>query len=118
MASPDGQHTLDSSVEVQITVTGRKSGREISAPVWFVREGKTLFLLPLTGSKTQWYRNLLKSRRMKISSGKLSLDLAATPITESNRVALVTDKFRQKHGAADVKKYYTGFDVAVELTLP
>jgi len=30
----------------------------------------------------------------------------------------VADKFRKKHGVADVKKYYTRFDAAVELSLP
>jgi len=118
MNSSEIQKTLDSSVEVQITVTGRKSGREFSTPVWFVREGKTIFLMPVRGSKNQWYKNVLKSRRIKISSGKLSLELSAKPINDSQRVASVADKFRKKHGVADVKKYYTGFDAAVELRLP
>ena len=118
MNSSEIQKTLDSSVEVQITVTGRKSRREFSTPVWFVREGKTIFLMPVRGSKNQWYKNVLKSRRIKISSGKLSLELSAKPINDSQRVASVADKFRKKHGVADVKKYYTGFDAAVELWLP
>jgi hypothetical protein len=116
--SAEAQRALDSSEELQITVKGRKSGRELSAPVWFVREGKTVFLMPVTGSKSQWFRNVLKSKRMKISSGKLSLDLSVRPIIELEKVGSVAEKFRKKHGAADVKKYYTGFDAAVELTLP
>ena len=118
MNSSEIQKTLDSSVELQITVIGRKSGREFSTPVWFVREGKTVFLMPVRGSKNQWYKNVLKSRRIKVSSGKLSLELSAKPINDSQRVASVADKFRKKHGVADVKKYYTGFDAAVELRLP
>ena len=118
MDSPEIQKTLDSSVELQITVIGRKSGREISTPVWFVHEGKTIFLLPVRGSKNQWYRNVLKSKRIKISSGKVSLDLVAKPISESKRVASIADKFRKKHGASDVKKYYTRYDAAIELSLP
>jgi deazaflavin-dependent oxidoreductase (nitroreductase family) len=118
MGSSEIQNALDSSVELQITVTGRKSGRKFSAPVWFVREEKTVFLMPTRGSKNQWYKNVLKSKRIKISSGKVSLDLPATPISDSKKVSLVADKFRKKHGATDVKKYYTGFDAAVELSLP
>src|SRR5437867_5784876 len=49
---------------------------------------------------------------------KVSLDLSAKLINDPKRVASVADKFRKKHGAADVKKYYTGFDAAVELSLP
>jgi len=46
------------------------------------------------------------------------LELSAKPINDPNRVASVADKFMKKHGVADVKKYYTGFDAAVELWLP
>jgi len=112
------QKALDSSVELQITVIGRKSGREFSTPVWFVREGKTVFLMPVRGSKNQWYKNVLKSKRIGISSGKVSLEISAKPINDAKRVAAVADKFRKKHGVADVKKYYTRFDAAVELSLP
>ena len=118
MDSSEIQKALDASVELQITVTGRKSGREFSTPVWFVREGKTLFLMPVIGSKNQWYKNVLKSRRIKISSGKVLLDLTAKPVIDLEKVSLVADKFRKKHGASDVKKYYTRYDVAIELTLP
>jgi hypothetical protein len=118
MDNSEIQKVLDSSVELQITVTGRRSGREFSMPVWFVREGSTVFLMPIRGSKNQWYKNVLKSKRIKISSGKISVELSAKPIKDSKRVASVADKFRKKHGVADVKKYYAGFDAAVELSLP
>jgi len=118
MESSHIQKALDSSVELQITVTGRKSGRDFSTPVWFVREGKTVFLMPVRGSKNQWYKNVLKSKRIGISSGKVSLELSAKPIHDLKRVAVVADKFRKKHGVADVKKYYAGFDSDIELSLP
>src|SRR6266851_5472286 len=121
LVSMDGlevQKTLDSSVELQITVTGRKSRREFSTPVWFVREGKTIYLMPVRGSKNQWYKNVLKSKRIKISSGTVSLELAANPIKDTKRVVSIANKFRKKHGVADVKRYYARFDAAVELNLP
>jgi deazaflavin-dependent oxidoreductase (nitroreductase family) len=118
MDGSEVQKALDSSVELQITVTGRKSGREFSTPVWFVREGKIIFLMPVRGSKNQWYKNVLKSKRIKISSGKVSLELAAKLINDSKRVVSIADKFRKKHGVADVRRYYSRFDAAVELNLP
>src|SRR2546426_9969376 len=118
MNSSEIQKALDSSVELQITVTGRKYGREHSTPVWFVREGKTLFLMPVRGSKNQWYKNVLKSKRIKISSGKVSLELSAKLISDSKSVASVGEKVRKKDGGADVKKYYAGVDAAVELMIP
>ena len=118
MSSSESLNAIDSSTELQITVTGRKSGRERSTPVWFVREGRTIFLLPVKGSKSEWYRNVLRSKKIKISSGNLSYNLPTKPLTDSKQVAGVVDKFRRKHGAGDVKKYYVGFDVALELSLP
>src|SRR3989442_10938278 len=118
MNSSEIYNYVDSSVDLNITVTGRKSVRDFSAPVWFVREVNTLFLMPVRGSKNQWYKNVLKSKRMGISSGNVSLELSAKPINDAKRVASVADKFRKKHGVADVKKYYTRFDAAVELSLP
>ena len=112
------QKAIDSSAELQITVTGRKTGREHSTPVWFVREERTIYLLPVKGSKNEWYKNVLNSKQMKISSGELSLRLTPKPITEPKRVAAVVDRFRKKHGESDVIRYYSVFDVAIELTLP
>jgi hypothetical protein len=43
MDSSQTQKALDSSNEVTITVTGRKTGSQYSTPVWFVRDGKTVF---------------------------------------------------------------------------
>src|SRR3989449_10235827 len=51
-----------------ITVTGRKSGRAISIPVWFVLEDDKLYLLPVLGSDTQWYKNVLKKPSIRIDA--------------------------------------------------
>ncbi len=45
--------------QIKIRVIGRKSGQTISIPVWFVLEGEKLYLLPVQGSDTQYYKNLL-----------------------------------------------------------
>ena len=99
--------------EITITVTGRKSGRAVSIPVWFVLEDRQLYLLPVSGSDTQWYKNVLKNPALRIDAGGDTAELRAVPLTDPKRVASVVEKFRAKHGAADVKKYYSKFDVAV-----
>ncbi len=58
---------LSRSHEVNITVTGRKSGRTISIPVWFVLEDDRFYLLPVQGSDTQWYKNVLKNPSIRIN---------------------------------------------------
>jgi deazaflavin-dependent oxidoreductase (nitroreductase family) len=108
---------LSQSNEINITVTGRKSGRKSSRPVWFVQEGNDLHLLPVEGSETQWYQNILKNPRMEVESGGAKAELNAIPIVEPSEVTVVADKFRKKYGPDDVKKYYSRFDVAVLVPL-
>ena len=104
---------LSRSREINITVTGRKSGRAISIPVWFVQEGDKLHLLPVTGSDTQWYKNVLKNPSIQIEAGGSKAEMKVAPITDPKEVASVVEKFRAKYGPADVKKYYSKFDVAL-----
>src|SRR5215472_12572185 len=54
--------------EITITVTGRKSGRTISNPVWFVLDDDKVYLLPVSGSDTQWYKNALKNPLIRIDA--------------------------------------------------
>ena len=99
--------------EINVTVTGRKSGRAITNPVWFVFEDKKLYLLPVSGSDTQWYKNVLKNPSIRIDAGGAEATLNVVPITDAKQVSSVVEKLRAKHGAGDVKKYYSKFDVAV-----
>jgi len=39
------------------------------------------------------------------------------PLTDARAVKSVVEKFREKYGAKDVKKYYSKFDVAVLVPL-
>ena len=99
--------------EIKITVTGRKSGRSISIPVWFVFEDLTLYLLPVQGSDTQWYKNVLRNPKIRVGARGAEAEFQAVPITDPKQVSSVVEKFRAKYGAGDVKKYYSKFDVAV-----
>ena len=99
--------------QIEISVIGRRSGQTISIPVWFVLEGEKLYLLPVQGSDTQWYKNVLKNPAIRIDARGAEAQLRAEPITDSAAVKSVIEKFREKYGAGDVKKYYSKFDVAV-----
>jgi len=99
--------------EIKLTVTGRKSGRPISNAVWFVLDDDTLYLLPVNGSDTQWYKNVLDNPKIRIDARGADGEFNAVPITDARQVAPVVEKFREKYGAADVKKYYSKFDVAI-----
>jgi deazaflavin-dependent oxidoreductase (nitroreductase family) len=99
-------------------VTGRKSGRTISIPVWFVLEGDKLYLLPVQGSDTQWYKNVLKNPSIRIDARGAAAAVKVVLVTDATQVSSVVEKFRAKYGANDVKKYYAKFDVAVLAKLP
>jgi deazaflavin-dependent oxidoreductase (nitroreductase family) len=99
--------------EIKLTVTGRKSGRAISNPVWFVLDDDKLYLLPVQGSDSQWYKNVLHNAAIRIDARGAEGEFHATPITDAKQVSSVVEKFREKYGAGDVKKYYSKFDVAV-----
>ena len=63
MANEEFGQTLESTREIGLAVTGRRSGREISIPVWLVRDGDKIYLVPVNGSDSDWYKNVLNSRR-------------------------------------------------------
>ena len=117
MGSDSLQDRLSRYRELKITVTGRKSGRAISNPVWFVLEGDKLYLLPVKGSDTQWYKNVLSNPALQIDARGAEAEVKPVPITEAKQVASVVEKFRKKYGADDVKKYYSKFDVALLASL-
>ena len=107
------QERLERYREIKLTVVGRKTGDIISRPVWFVFEDEKLYLLPVHGSGTQWYRNILKNPSIRIDARGMEGEFRAVPIEPAQSVKSVINKFREKYGASDVKKYYSKFDVAV-----
>jgi hypothetical protein len=99
--------------QIKIGVTGRKSGRAISIPVWFVFEDGKLYLLPVHGSNTQWYKNVIEKPAIRVDARGAEAELEVVPVADPKQVSSIIEKFRVKYGAGDVKKYYSKFDVAV-----
>jgi hypothetical protein len=103
--------------EIKISVIGRKSGWKISLPVWFVLEGDEIHLLPVGGSESQWYKNVRKNPSITIDARGVEAEFQAVSVTGAKAVRSVVEKFREKYGASDVKKYYSGFNAAVLVKL-
>lgn len=117
MAAKEFSKALEGSRQVELTVTGRTSGREISIPVWFVREGETLYLVPVNGSDSDWYKNVQQTPTIRLAAGRAQRSATATPISDAARVNQVLDLFRAKYGTRDVQAYYPKQDAAVEVPL-
>jgi deazaflavin-dependent oxidoreductase (nitroreductase family) len=98
---------LSRSSEINVSVTGRKSGRSISIPIWFVFQNDQLYHLPVHGSDTQWYKNLLKNPMIRIALRGAEAEFRAVPVNDAAWVSSVVGKFRSKYGSNDVKKYYS-----------
>ncbi len=118
MSSPGLRKALESTRELEITVTAKKTGQSISLPVWFVHEGNKILLLPLKGSRTKWFRNVTKTPTMSVAVKGAGMTAKAKTVTGTNKVNEVVEKFRKKYSAGEVKKYYSNFDAYVELNLP
>jgi len=68
-------------------------------------------------SDTQWYKNVLQNPSIRIDVRRVEAEFRAVPITDAKMVQSVVEKFREKYGVKDVKKYYSKFDVAALIVL-
>ena len=117
MAHADFSAGLQNTNEIEITVTGRTSGRSHSYPIWFALDGKKLYLIPVRGSDTEWYKNVRKTPtiRLTVRGGK-ALTASARLITDEAQLNKILERFRDKYGR-NVKSYYPKYNVAVEVPL-
>jgi deazaflavin-dependent oxidoreductase (nitroreductase family) len=117
MPHTDFSTGLQNTREIEITVTGRTSGRSLSYPVWFALDGDRLYLIPVRGSDTEWYKNLRKTPTIRLDArGGKTLTANTRVITDQTQLDQVLEKFRGKYGR-NVKSYYPKYDVAVEVPL-
>ena len=63
------QDRLSRYREIKITVTGRKSGRAISIPVWFVLENDNLYLVPVMVRTHSGIRTCSRTRPCVLTRG-------------------------------------------------
>ena len=116
MTHTDFSAGLQNASEIEITVTGRTSGRSLSYPVWFALDGDKLYLIPVKGSDTEWYKNLRKRPSIRLAARGKTLTTSARLITDQVQLDKILEKFRDKYGR-NVKSYYPKLDVAVEVPL-
>ena len=109
-------HCLQGAKEIEITVTGRTSGRSLSYPVWFALDGDKLYLIPVRGSETEWYKNVRKTPTIRLEARGKTFTTSARLLTDEAQLGKVLEKFRDKYGR-NVKAYYPKLDVAVEVPL-
>jgi deazaflavin-dependent oxidoreductase (nitroreductase family) len=118
MTASELKDALQGKSEVELTVTGRKSGQESTRPIWFVQEGDRLLLLPIHGTDTGWYRNIVATPEIRLAADGADLRVTAKTVEDAAGVADVVEKFIEKYGIADrVERYYPKRNAFVEVPL-
>jgi deazaflavin-dependent oxidoreductase (nitroreductase family) len=118
MAEDKFDRELKKRRQISITVVGRRSGRTITLPVWFVAAEDALLLLPVYGAQTQWYRNLLKDSAITIRAGSERRTLRARALRDARAVRKVIQEFRDKYTPEMITRLYPGpLDAAVKVRL-
>ncbi|MFQ6094889.1 MAG: nitroreductase family deazaflavin-dependent oxidoreductase [Candidatus Bathyarchaeia archaeon] len=116
MSVTDFTEAIEGKTEIEITVRGRRTKKARSTTVWFVYQGDKIYLLPVRGSDTSWYKNVLKDPDVTLTVDGRSLQARAEPITEPDRVQRVIELFAEKYGGmSEIKRWYSKLDVAIEI---
>jgi len=117
MAGEDLKSALNDANELDLTVTGRKTGNESTRPIWFVLEGDKLLLLPVTGTDSNWYRNIEKTPTIGLKADGAEYQADAEPTEDRAVVDHAAQAFGEKYGADKVREYYPNLNAAVEVPL-
>ncbi len=92
--------------EGKLTVTTRRTGRQVTLPIWFVAQGTTIHLAPVNGSATNWYRNVLKNGSVKIAIAGHDCAGTARATQEKDSVKRVMGLFIDKYGDRNCRNFF------------
>jgi deazaflavin-dependent oxidoreductase (nitroreductase family) len=85
---------------VEITTTGRKSGKAHTKPIWFVYDQGHLYLQSGKGGKSDWYQNLKKNPQMSLKIGSVTFNGKAKFIDDEKETERIHGLFRSKYMGA------------------
>ena len=82
---------------VEITTTGRKSGKAHTKPIWFVYDQGRLYLQSGKEGKSDWYQNLKKNPQMTLKIGTVTFQGKAKFIDDQNETERIHGLFSAKY---------------------
>jgi len=82
---------------VEITTTGRKSGKAHTKPIWFVYDQGRLYLQSGQEGKSDWYQNLKKNPQMTLKIGTVTFQGKAKFIDDQNETERIHGLFSAKY---------------------
>jgi len=82
---------------VEITTTGRKTGKAHTKPIWFVYDQGHLYLQSGKGGKSDWYQNLKKDPQMALKIGSVTFNGKAKFIDDEKETERIHSLFSVKY---------------------
>jgi len=82
---------------VEITTTGRKSGKAHTKPIWFVYDQGRLYLQSGQEGKSDWYQNLKKNPQMTLKIGTVTFQGKAKFIDDQKETERIHGLFSAKY---------------------
>ena len=87
---------------VELTTTGRKSGKPHTKPIWFVYDQGHLYLQSGKAGKTEWYRNLKKNPQLTLKIGTVTANGKAKFINDPKETERIHELFSKKYFTARI----------------
>jgi deazaflavin-dependent oxidoreductase (nitroreductase family) len=82
-----------------ITVKGRKTGKEYSTPIGYVRDGETIYALNNAGY-SNWYRNVLQNPEVILEIKGQKFGARAQAINDPNERHQIFNLYKQQRAGA------------------
>ena len=105
---------------IEITTTGRKSGKPHTRPIWYVVDDGKVLVQSGKDGKTDWYRNLKKTPAVTLKADGYTFRARGRLLTDPKDVERVHALFRDKYTSARVLSWMgsgIGQGLPVELTV-
>ena len=87
---------------VELTTTGRTSGKVHTKPIWFVYDQGHLYLQSGKEGKTDWYQNLKKNPQMTLKIGAVTASGKAKFINDAKEAERIHELFSKKYLTARI----------------
>ena len=91
---------------IELTTTGRKTGKEHTRPVWFVIDDGTIIVQAGKDGKTDWYQNLQKTPAASVRQGEYVFRVRAKPVTDPARVDAIHKLVLNKYTSAWLLSFF------------
>ena len=105
-----GEHPLEQVEAIDLITQGRRTGRPHRVELWFVYRDRAIYVMAHArshGRGTDWYQNLAADPHVAVEAGGRRWEGIAEPLPPE-WVPVITGRFREKYGAATVRRWYEG----------